>query len=352
MRRWRILTAVSAAMAILLGSAVPAVNQAARSGQQPQGAIRGRVEDASRGVHNVKVLVESATAKHEAVTDTNGDYEIELPAGVYTITATIPEYYPYRRAPFRVRPGTVTTINLDLLLIGIDRVHGGGKGIHYEKLPLPHAADNPLDVLVVYEDRKESERYVEYEGIKLYFDALAVHAVNFQLDKKDFTFKATGNVHVDDGHQSDVYVRQADISFLGGSPQIQLTFGAVDRVSGKGSIDNNNVTFDFEVEKDKAGRLTYQDKQLGISFSAGFYSFGVVDDEANEVQFDGFVKANVLMGKEEVPGRYYAPIDFTVTVKDTGNVDTDAFSIMFHSVPIVKRSGTLSKGTIEVHRRY
>jgi phage-related holin len=45
-------------------------------------------------------------------------------------------------------------------------------------------------------------------------------------------------------------------------------------------------------------------------------------------------------------------IDFTVTVQNRGDEGADTFSILFHSVPIVKRSGQLSKGTIELHRRY
>ncbi len=352
MRREGILASLSGAIAILMSFVVVAMTQGARQTHEPTGIIRGKVMDASRAVQNTKVVVESATVKREVVTDTSGDYEIELPTGVYTITANLSEYYPYRRAPFRVTPGTGTIINLNLILIGIDRVHGGGKDLHYEELSLPNAAEPRLHVLVAYYDRKENERYIEYDGIRLYYDALAVHATKVKLDKRHFTFKATGNAHVDDGQQSDVYVREADISFLGSSPTIQLTFGAIDQVSGKGSIDNNNISFEFGVDKDKAGQLTYQDKRLGISFSAGFWSFGVIDDEANEVEFGGSVKANVLMGKEEVRGRYYPAIDFTVTVRDGTNNSADTFSILFHSVPTVKYSGELSKGTIEVHRRY
>lgn len=348
MKRGRVLAGISATIAILLPAAVASMSQRSRSAQEPKGVIRGRLMDASRGVQNIKVLVEGATAMREVVTDTGGDYEIELPPGVYTITANLPEYYPYRRAPFRVRPGVLTIVNLNLILIGIDRIHGGGKDLHYEKLLLPLTSDERLSVLIAYYDRKENERFVEYEGIRLYYDALAVHAVNFQLDKRDFTFKATGNVHVDDGQQSDVYVRRADIGFLGTRATTQLTFGAVDRISGSGSIDNDNVSFEFEAEKDKAGRLSYQDKQLGISFSADFYSFGVIDDKANKVEFSGAAR----LGKGEVPGRYYPPTNFTVMVQDSGDPGTNTFSILLHSDPVVKRSGTLSKGVIEVHRRY
>lgn len=350
MKRARILAVGSVAIGIFLATAIDGTIQASRHFDEPRGLIRGRVRDAARPVNGLKVSVKSATMRREVIINSSGDYEMELPADVYTITATLPEYYPYRRAPFRVRPGTVTIINLNLILIGIDRVHGGGKDLKYEKLSVPNAADQKLDALVAYNDRKEDERYIEYEGIRLYYDALAVHALNLQLDKRDFTFKATGNVHVDDGQQSDVYVRRADIGFLGSNPTIHSTFGAVARISGKGSIDNDNMSFEFVGEKDKTGRITYQDERRGISFSAEFWSFRVIDDDANEVEFTGSVKANILMGKEEVPGRYYPAIGFTVTVQDRGSDDGDTFSIVFHSVTVLKRSGTLSKGNIEVYR--
>jgi hypothetical protein len=187
------VSVVSVAVALFFGSGVAPGSQASPSHQVSKGLIRGKVTSASGGVSDVKVLVEGAMTKREVVTNQSGDYETELPAGVYTVTATVPEYYPFRRAPFRVRPGTTTTIDLDLLFIGIDRVHGGGKDIHYEKLSLPYTSDEQLDLLIVYYDRKESDRVIEYEGLKVYYYALAVHAIKIQFDKRDFTFKATGN---------------------------------------------------------------------------------------------------------------------------------------------------------------
>ena len=236
-------------------------------------------------------------------------------------------------------------------MIGADRIHGGGKELHYEALELPNATDEQLTVLVAYYDRKEGDEYIEYEGLKLYYDRIAVHAVNFHFDKRSFRFKATGYVHVDDGRQSNVYVRGADIGFVEGTPMIQLTYGAIDRISGKGLIDNGNISFEFEGEIDKAGRFVYQDKKRGISFTEGFYSFGVINDADNEVEFGGRIRAS-QMGVEIPLGKYDPPIDFTCTVRDRGDVSPDSFTIQFQSVPVVKTAGIITTGKIQIHRRY
>jgi hypothetical protein len=309
--------------------------------QAPKGLVKGKV---IRGFENafpdVVITFESGGKKTKVVSDRSGNYEIELPEGTYRITAEVQDYYPFRRSAFRVRAAAVTIINLRLTDDIPDTGHGGGTEIHYENLMPPNSSERELDLLVKYSSRKEDANFIEYVNAKLYYDALAVSAINIQLDKKDFKFKATGKVIVDDGQQS-VDVRQADVHFAGSTPIVDLTYGAVDFISGKGSLDDQ-VSFEFRIEKDRPGYFKYEDKKNGLSFTGEAISFSVINEALNKVEFDGDVN---IKGLE----RFF--FYFQVTAQD--NLDTGADYISI-KLPFdrLNRSGKLSKGDIEVHRKY
>lgn len=324
--------------------------------QLPKGVVRGRVigVNPNAGVPDVRVIVKGATARREVVTDDSGSYQVELPADVYTITTDVAGYYAYRRAPFRVPSGTTAIINLLLSYRLHDTGFGDTPTIHYDKLALPDPSDDRLSLLVEYENRKERRNSIEYDGAKLYYDTLAVSAVHLTLDKKDFKFKASGNVHVDNAQQDQAYVRQANVSFVRGTPIVQLMTGAIDYIRGKGSISGDNINFEFRIEKDRAGQFIYEDAKAGISFTAEVYSFGVIDDGANKVQFVGRAKIRFRRSEEDLKpvADYDIPLQFIVTVQDNGDIAPDTFSISIDLDSVLKRSGKLSKGDIEVHRQY
>ena len=315
----------------------------------PMGVIKGKVlgVNLAKGMADVKVRIESETLNRNVITDKDGSFEVALPAGVYTVTANVPDYYPYRRAPFRVFPGKATRINLQLFLVSDAWVER-----YYEKLVPPDATEDQLDLLVEYRKRKEHGNLVEYEGARLYYDALAVSAISIVLDKRDFSFRATGNVRIDKDQQSEIYVKQTDIHFNNGVPDVRMQLGAIDYVSGKGSIEGGNVTFEFSIMKDQTGKFSYEDKELGISLIADIVSFRVVNDDAGEVQFTG--TASIAPDREAVAGRgqYTLPATFIVTVQDKGGNGIDLFSISVDPWPKLNRSGLLSNGNIRIHRAY
>lgn len=355
MMRYGLARGISILVTALLGSAA-AIGSGLVPHQEFKASIKGKVigVNSDVGIPDVRVLVQSATANRDVTTDKSGNYEIELPSDVYTITATVQGYYPYRRAPFRGLPGTVTVINLNLAYIPHDTGFGDTPKTYYEELALPDTLDSHLDLLVEYENRKEHGEFIEYNGATVYYDALAVSATTVKLNKRDLSFKATGNVHVDDGQRSHVYVRQADIRFAGSNPIVALTFGAVDYIRGKGSIGGDNINFDFRIDKDRAGQFTYEDKKAGISFTSKLYSFRVIDDGANKVEFVGRAQIKFRGGDEDlkVVEDYNIPIQFVVVVQDNRNTGPDTFSISIDLDSVLKRSGSLSKGDIEAHRQY
>ena len=350
----RILSIVSITFALSLGSGFALSPKA--SIHEPKGFVKGKVTGVNidGGMPDVRITFQSASVIHEVITDKNGAYSAELPVDVYTITATVAEYYPYRRAPFRVRSGGLTIINVGLAFRVHDTGYSDSPKIYYEKLALPAASDEELDLLVEYENRKDQGDAIEYDRARLYYDAVAISAMNLKLDKKNFRFKAIGNIHIDDGHHSGVYVRQADIHFSRSEPIIEATLGAIDHVSGHGSIDSDTATFEFVIEKDHVGRLSYRDNKLGLSFTSDdIMSFRVVDDEAGRVEFNGSARIKFDRAVEIDPEtNYIVPINFQVTVQDTANAGPDTFSIKIELSHVLTRSGQLSKGEIRTRRAY
>lgn len=349
--RWIVIV-----VAALLGSAGPLFALPILFEQQPKGLVKGKIIGVHQqsGIPDARIIIRSAKLTREVIADQNGAYQIELPADVYTITTEVPEYHPYRRAPFRVRPGTTAIINVLLSYRLHDTGYGDTPKLYYEELTPPHSADQQIGLLVQYERRNEGSDSIEYDGATLYYDTLTVSAISIVLDKRAFGFKAKGNVHVDNGQESGVYVKQADVSFVQGTFNLEFTLGAVDHISGKGSIDGDRIDFEFKIEKDHAGQFTYDDMKAGIGFSTEVYSFRVLDDAGGVVEIVGRAKIKPRGSKEDLKlvKDYNVPVQFVATVQDGGDLGPDTFSISIDLDSILKRSGKLSKGDIEVHRKY
>src|SRR5215813_14549592 len=63
-------------------------------------------------VTNIQVIFESEGKKYQTTTNDIGEYNIELPIGIYKITTSQPGFCHYQRAFFRVPPSSQTVINL------------------------------------------------------------------------------------------------------------------------------------------------------------------------------------------------------------------------------------------------
>jgi hypothetical protein len=89
-----------------------------------------------------------------------------------------------------------------------------------------------------------------------------------------------------------------------------------------------------------------------MRFDADIISFGVDDDAAGKLEFNGSARI-IAMGKLRDVDSSSRLIDFEVTVQDFGVSPTlDSFSIVIKLNPVVVRSGKLVRGDIQVHRAY
>jgi len=159
---------------------------------------------------------------------------VELPAGIYRVTSQNGNYFDFRRATFRIRPGVVTTINVYPLLSvraqilmsdGSDRYELAPKPT-YDVYTVPDAPDNALGMLVRYDKKRKSGEYVDYEGraladreVMVSYDALSIYANKVRFHPRKFTLTASGDVIVEDGTQR-IKANKVTIRFDNGAPEI------------------------------------------------------------------------------------------------------------------------------------
>ncbi|MGH9957318.1 MAG: carboxypeptidase-like regulatory domain-containing protein, partial [Pyrinomonadaceae bacterium] len=77
--------------------------------------VKGTVMDSNGAVivtPKPSIVFERNEQISKVVANENGDYEVTLPPGVYTVTTDIGGYYPFRRAEFGLLPGSRVMINL------------------------------------------------------------------------------------------------------------------------------------------------------------------------------------------------------------------------------------------------
>jgi hypothetical protein len=206
----------------------------------------GKVQISSLNVNDqivpfIDVIIEGNGIRRELVSRGVGDeYEngglIELPVGTYRVTTRKRNYFDFRRAPFQVRPGTVTRINIFTLLYvrrqslmsnGNDRYELAPKPA-YDVYRIPQSPGHAISMLVRYDKKYKSGNNVDYgggaasavdRGVMVSYDALAVYADKLRFDRKNFTLTAQGNVIVEDGTQR-IKPNNVTVRFNNGAPEV------------------------------------------------------------------------------------------------------------------------------------
>lgn len=324
-------------------------SQGLQIGEGGKGWVKGKVIGPyDSTISSAPIIISGDGSTRRTVTDNEGTYEIEVPAGLYTITTEVPNYFPFQRAPFRVKAQTSTLINLSLRPKIPDLGHGEGTQLNYESLPLPNSSSDAQRVVMQFGNRKEDSDIIHYSSAILSYDAWTISASNIEFHKSSFRFRSTDTVVVEDGHQR-IYVKQAELYFVRNSPTVDLTRGVVSSVRGQGSIEGDSVSFEFAIEKNLKGSLKYEDKKSDIGLASDqILSFSVIDDELNKIEFHGAGTIYVLSTRQPLNDRF--PANFIISVQDDDKTGRDIFSIRL--LDRFDRSGIVTRGNIEVHREY
>ncbi len=132
---FRIPTPAIANLFALLAFYQPLVGQPASSTAQLQTFnVHGTIADQTGGViPGTKVSFQSELLTKEAITDNRGTYEVDLPLGVYTMTAQYRGFDVFHRPPFRVAKPTHITFDATMIVAsscdieGVDPTGGGSQ---------------------------------------------------------------------------------------------------------------------------------------------------------------------------------------------------------------------------------
>jgi hypothetical protein len=199
---------------------------------QPMGRVKGTVMDTNGAVITIprpSIIFEGKGELKRVAVNDSGDYEITLPAGVYRVTTEIPGFYPFRRAAFRVLPGSDILINI----VPTPRYLVRGTTVSAREsadvaAPSPrydefHVTEGPISLLIQFQKKHRANGNIEYEGAILTYDALTIQSDNLSFNRTRLGLKAFGKrVVVEDGKQL-VQVKLAKMTFKRGEPVLDLT---------------------------------------------------------------------------------------------------------------------------------
>lgn len=204
------------------------------SSDQPMGKVRGTVMDSNGAVIVIPkptIIIEGGQTTKKVMPDENGNYEIELPAGIYQISTEIAGFYPFRRAAFRLQPGTSTVINVvpvaRYLIRGTtvsanEPIDIPAPSPKYESFSLPQSPAESLDLLIEFDKKRTHNVLIEYDRATVSYDVLTIYADKVCFNKKTLRLEASGDrVVVEDGKQR-VEVKYVEVEFQAGLPTIKL----------------------------------------------------------------------------------------------------------------------------------
>ena len=209
-------------------SIVSGLSPAPSSGQST-GKVKGTVLDfngAAIVTPKPTIVVKGRDQTRELHPDENGDYEVELPAGIYSISAEITGFFPFRRAAFRVQPDVTTMINIVPTprylvrgtTVGEKAVDIASPRPRYDSFSPPKTHRGSPDLLIQFIKKRARNKTVFYEGAVVSYDTLTIYADKLRFNKKMLQLEASGiHVIVEDGKQR-MRVRFVRVRFKEGKP--------------------------------------------------------------------------------------------------------------------------------------
>lgn len=201
---------------------------------QSMGTVTGTIMDSRAAVivlPRPTIIFKGTKETRRVIPNDNGDYEIKLPVGAYSVTTDIPGFYPLRRAKFRVLAGSRITINLvpsprylvrGTTVSNSEPVDKLAPQPRYDELSVAVSSPFPLG-LVQFEKKRIADGDVKYYAATFSYDELTIYADELRFNRRKLRLKASGDrVIVEDGKQR-VEVKHAVVSFKGGEPVLDLT---------------------------------------------------------------------------------------------------------------------------------
>lgn len=241
-----LLMLMSATLALPLGGQT--------SSAQPDGKLRGVLTDVSgRPVAGATILIKGTRIARNLTTNTDGTYQIELPADLYHLSVSgWKDFSPALRAAFRLSPTTTSVLNLILIERGTVAIpypgakpdeffdDGPSVSIKYELLPLAQPLNSmPPEIGVQFGEKHLKGSVIEYKaelmyrghslygdphpGVVVSYNLTTIYANRARFNRKSSRLEAEGNVIVEnDGKRT--HARRAEVDFTVEKPVVRLKF--------------------------------------------------------------------------------------------------------------------------------
>lgn len=167
-------------------------------------------------------IIEGNGVRYEVKSNFEAKYEndglIEIPIGVYRITSKKGRFYPFQRASFRVREGSVAKITVSpaIRILGQALISDeNGVRDEFDYVPDPQyasfeiarAANASSDLLIRFTEKIERDEFTEYTanktigGVMISYDILTIWASRARFNKKKLILEAEGGVIYENGRQ-------------------------------------------------------------------------------------------------------------------------------------------------------
>lgn len=201
---------------------------------QPAGKIFGSVLDPNEArIPKARVIVENDQSKYKTLTNDSGEYEIDVPPGIYRITTEVVGYYPSRRAQVGVDSNSKIMINiapaLEILSIGLTVTAEGASELvtkapppKYESYLLPQSSGAPQDLLIQYREKSEDESFIQYKRAQVSHGTLTVYADEVRFNRSKSTVEASGGYLVVEDGRRRIQARKIQIDFNLENPIVTL----------------------------------------------------------------------------------------------------------------------------------
>jgi len=192
-------------------------------------------------VVDAKVAVRGSSFERETATNGEGQYEIELPPGIYLIEVRSPGFCRARRASFRARPQI--KVNFDFTLL-ICPSHSEGP-MSYEPIALKSELSEPTELMIQFGKRTDRLDTIEFEGaltqityydsdtkitdrrqiylnVTVTYDGWTISASRLTLNKRTLRLELSGDVAILDGVR-ETKVKSAEVDFALPTPVVKVT---------------------------------------------------------------------------------------------------------------------------------
>jgi subtilase family serine protease len=184
---------------------------------EKEGLLKGRLVDINKAIlPGETIVISNKTNSWEVKTDLLGEYQINLPIGIYQITVKSPGFFPFQRASFQINENSSAVIDIQLiptneiiceLVVDSEDKEikaANSLNLNYDEFITDCFIGNSnLNLIINFSNKQENKQLIEYTRVVLSYNLFTVYADKMIFDKKSLLLKASENVVVREGEHNE-----------------------------------------------------------------------------------------------------------------------------------------------------